>query len=321
MNSSTATPESALNVSNSTISNIPSADRLAVMWSVDVVTVLSNIPVFILTPRLKMIPASTKVAMIMLALTDVGTALHRILRWIIFAAIGNYSIEEGSWLCWLDGTNAGALQSISVANLIFISIDRFLQIKYPLIYSLYVTQRNILLIELGICLFYYVGIPVISIFHPLYFSHVALDCRWRFSGLAGLFLSIGFIIQSLVVVLCCLQMFFVSRRQLRMIHNQITAVNQSQNDSGAQVKLQTFKVIKTLLVMTLGYFACWTPHFITIFCQYKNPEMISELTEFFCIWLAFSNSANNPWIYVFVIGEYRSILLWVFFRIETVNTD
>ena len=163
----------------------PPAYRLAIMWTVDLIIIISNIPLFIVTPLLKNIPDASKIAMMVLGVTDLYVGIHRMIKTTVFITSGNYIIAEGSLLCWLDGSITAVFLSMSVVNLTYISLDRFMQIKYPFFYARFVTKRNIFLIELGTFMYVTTVIFSTTAFYPLYFNDVVLDCRWYFTGEVG----------------------------------------------------------------------------------------------------------------------------------------
>ena len=314
------TSDGGLALHNNSSSKVPPTYRLAVMWTIDIIIAISNIPVFIVTPLLKNIPNASKIAMVVLGVSDICVAVHRIIKTTVFASTGNYFIEEGSWLCWLDGTTGGVMLFMSLINLTYISVDRFLQIKYPFSYARYSTKHNIILIELATFIYGVSASLSITAFYPLYFNDTILDCRWHLSGVVGQLVAFTtYFIPGSVIFACIFAIYMISKKQLRSIASQNNA---DTNGTDNQMRKQTIKVIRTLLVMTIGFYVCWGPVIVVVlFLKDLYGKPISDTTEFFCVWLAYINSAINPWIYIFVIREYRTCLCRIFFHAHTETTE
>ena len=69
------------------------------------------------------------------------------------------------------------------------------------------------------------------------------------------------------------------------------------------------RVLKTLVVVTVGFFICWVGRSTLFFIYniFTNVEVFN-LVDDFVITLAFLNSVINPFIYVITLKEYRQNL-------------
>ena len=80
-----------------------------------------------------------------------------------------------------------------------------------------------------------------------------------------------------------------------------------QNDNH-QIKLSKSekKVLKTLVLVTVGFFICWVGRSsLFFFDAFFRNDRIFDIFDDFVISMAFFNSVINPFIYVITLKEYR----------------
>lgn len=197
------------------------------------------------------------------------------------------------------------ITSVSVANMVLISIDRYIAITDPLGYHTKVTKQRvqICVILCWICsVLYRLFILQDYLNDPGKSSSCLGECTVvinQYAGLVDLILTL--IVPISVIIILYLRVFLVAVSQAHAIRAHIPAVTGRQPMS--VVKRSEMKAARTLAIIIVVFLIC--------FCPYYHSALLGEDTFVdassapFEIWLAHINSCLNPVIYAFFYPWFR----------------
>ena len=115
----------------------------------------------------------------------------------------------------------------------------------------------------------------------------------------GFLLVLVLVFPMIAILISFVGMFKISKKQKRKILQQLKIQN-----SSSSITRQNARLIRTLVVMTMGYYIMWTPYLIfVILWTFTSPCNYINCTTF--SWLAGSNSFVNPLVYIPTIKPYR----------------
>ncbi len=307
--------DSMENCSNTTCagpnSNIPSIIQLVSMWAVCFLTVTFNITVFIVVPRCDFLKNSTGWAMLSLALTDLLLGCSHIIRLSYMAATGKYILQDGFLLCRIDNFLVATFASVSIMTLTFLSMDRFLILCLPLRYNIYMTCHKTFCILLSIWISMMVCMaPILWISgrgpSSKFYLH-AYMCLTDWTSNLTYTLIIAFfveIVPTVVILLSFIGIYRIAKVQSKRLTDQ----EQQTTLSGSFRK--EMRIVRTLLLMTVGFYIAWTPYFITVtFWELFTNETVGSTSDFVSSWLGASNSFWNPILYIPTMKPFRMTLI------------
>ena len=283
------------------------------MWLLTVMVVLMNIPVFVVTPRLKDTSEATKITMISLAVTDITLGIEYTLRLCYFTARGRFYFEE-DYLCHIDGLVQAMLGAISINTIVYLCIDRVITIKYPLYYPIYFTKKVVISIQIGIWLF---ATSSLFIGHFIFGMEIGMVEYAGFctfipqKSLATLIATVAcFGVPVLVLLTCAIVLYHV-------VHQQIVQIRAQENATAATPATQSLvshsRALKTIFCMVAGYYICFTPAMVLqLIWVYLYGYTFSPISDGVTSWFAFSNSMINSLVYLPTIKEYGEIFKRIF---------
>lgn len=220
--------------------------------------------------------------------------------------------------CWLLGRLMCAvtpyvsycLLSVSLGNMVLISIDRYLAICDPLLYSSRVTlsRAKCVICLCWACSLLYNGCILMGhLGRPHRFSSCHGECVVVVSHISGtLDLFFSFVGPCAVMIVLYMRVFVAAVSQLRVIHSTARAAHCA--------KRSERKAAKTLGIVVVVFLLC--------FCPYYYPALAGEDTStslsYYALlsWIMLINSCMNPLIYALFYTWFRkSVKLIVTLRI------
>lgn len=215
----------------------------------------------------------------------------------------------GDILCTLYYVVDYIITSTSVANMVLISVDRYIAICDPLHYPIKVTKKRT---QTSVFFCW-----VCSVIYRIFLLHDHLEkpgqsnsclgeCVVVINNIAGVVdLVFTFIIPIVIIIVLYAKVFVAVVSQARAIQSHITAVT-AQRSGGAAMKKTEMKAARTLGVVIVVFLFC--------FCPYYFPTLAGEDTSIdassatFEIWLAHFNSCLNPVIYALFYPWFRKCI-------------
>lgn len=212
----------------------------------------------------------------------------------------------GDILCTLYYVVDYIITSTSVANMVLISVDRYIAICDPLHYHTKVTKKRT---QTSVFLCW-----VCSVIYRLFLLHDHLEkpgqsnsclgeCVVVINYIAGVVdLVFTFIIPIVIIIVLYVKVFVAVVSQARAIQSHIIAVT-AQRSGPVAMKKTEMKAARTLGVVIVVFLFC--------FCPYYFPTLAGEDTSVdassaaFEIWLAHFNSCLNPVIYALFYPWFR----------------
>nr|XP_033474175.1 trace amine-associated receptor 13c-like [Epinephelus lanceolatus] len=271
--------------------------------SISVITVALNLLVIISISHFRQLHTPTNLLLLSLAVSD-------LLMGLLLMPVEIIYIEAcwflGDILCTLYYVVDYIIASASVANMVLISVDRYIAICDPLHYPTKVTKRRA---EVCVCLCWFC-----SVLYGFFLLHDHLvqpgrsnsclgECVVVISNMAGVVdLVLTFILPILVIVVLYTRVFVVAVSQARAMRSHIAAVA-AQRSGTVTAKKTEMKAARTLGIVVVVFLFC--------FCPYYYPTLAGEDTSVdassaaFEIWLAHFNSCLNPVIYAFFYTWFR----------------
>lgn len=213
----------------------------------------------------------------------------------------------GDMLCTLYYVVDYIITSASVANMVLISVDRYIAICDSLHYSTKVTTKRVKT-SVFLCWLCSILYRIVLLNDHLEKPGRSNSCLGQcvvvinnFAGIVDLIFT--FIIPITIIIVLYMRVFVVVVATARAIRSQITAVTAQR--LGA-VKTTEMKAARTLGVVVVVFLFC--------FCPYYFPTLAGEDTSIdassaaFDIWLTHFNSCLNPLIYAFFYPWFRKCI-------------
>lgn len=212
----------------------------------------------------------------------------------------------GDTLCTLYYVADYTITSACVANMVLISVDRYIAVCNPLRYSSTVTKRRT---QVGVCLCWLCSLLYRFILlheplqHPGRSNACVGECVVVIENTAGLVdLVLTFVMPIAVIVALYFRVFVVALSQARALRLQTAAAAAKRPGLTALRKAET-KAARSLGVVVLVFLLC--------FCPYYFPALAGEDTAVDAasvavqIWLTHFNSCVNPLIYALFYPWFR----------------
>ncbi|XP_071320378.1 trace amine-associated receptor 13c-like [Trachinotus anak] len=282
-----------------------SALLYTLLASVSLLTVTLNLLVIISISHFRQLHTPTNTLLLSLAVSDLVVGL-------LVMPIEGLRYMETCWLlgrlmCALTPYVSYCLLSASLGNMVLISIDRYLAICDPLLYSSKITLNRvkILICLCWACSIIYNGLILMDhLGQPDRFSSCHGECVVVISHMSGTVdLFVTFVGPCTVMVVLYLRVFVVVVSQVRVIRLQTAA---STVTAAPTAKKSERKAARTLGIVIAVFLMC--------FCPYYYPALAGQDTSnslsYFAVlsWIMLMNSCVNPLIYALFYRWFRKAI-------------
>ncbi|XP_034467914.1 trace amine-associated receptor 13c-like [Hippoglossus hippoglossus] len=273
--------------------------------SVSLLTVTLNLLVIISISHFRQLHTPTNSLLLSLAVSDLVVGL-------LAMPIEGLRHMETCWLlgrlmCALTPYLSYCLLSASLGNMVLISIDRYLAICDPLLYSSKITLNRV---KVFICLCWacsllYNGLVLMGhLAWPDRYNSCHGECVVVINHISGtLDLFFSFIGPCTVMVVLYMRVFVVAVSQVRVIRLQTVTVTPT-------AKKSERKAATTLGIVIAVFLMC--------FCPYYYPALAGEDTStslsYYAVlsWIMLINSCVNPLIYALFYPWFRKAIKLIF---------
>ena len=258
---------------------------------------------------------------------DALAAVALLLSWANISPFFNINIVQGSWsswaICkfWTSNLFLWPFLLASTANLIVVTMERYLKIVHPLYHKVSFTKirENILLV-------------VPWLFGTIFGGSILLNFT-KIEGnecLKNVFPSelssyiVGtsvFVFQFLfplaTFIFCYLKMFWVLAKRNAVFPQGASTMSGQENQESKNKKAQK-NVIITLSVVALAYVICWIWNsvlFILVNYGVLSPSVFQQPFRHFSVCMIYLNCCINPFIYIiFIKGFKEDMMLFLKFH-------
>ncbi|XP_051780699.1 trace amine-associated receptor 13c-like [Erpetoichthys calabaricus] len=209
----------------------------------------------------------------------------------------------GDTLCFIYFCISFLLTSVSISNLVFIAIDRYIAVCDPLLYS---SKITVPVIQMFIATSWAVSLLynwVLIYFKGITFTYENVNiclgkCDVIYTETWGLVdLIATFILPCSVMVSLYIKIFIVAKRHLRIINSMSQQMVTKERNQCNMSKKSERKAAKTLGIVMAVFLLCWIPYYLCIifdtYTSFSTPRIVFNAFT----WLVFFNSGFNPIIY------------------------
>ncbi|XP_066506267.1 trace amine-associated receptor 13c-like [Hoplias malabaricus] len=282
-----------------------------VLSCISVCTVFLNLLVIISISHFKQLHTPTNLLILSLAVADLLVGL-------IVMPVKIMELLDSCWylgkiMCSLYPLVAFFSMSASLCSLVFISIDQYIAVSDPLLYSTRVTickTSVFIIIGWSVCLFY---VTVYLYFNDhLLQSQISPSCYGECvvvfkQSLQIVDLVISFITPCSIILVLYSLIFKVATRQARAVK---AVKNTASQKHGANVSNSSQnKAAKKLGIVIFVYMTCW----ILFYLCSVSPESLTSVSMVWTVfgWLTLMNSTMNPLIYAICYSWFRASVKYI----------
>nr|XP_020444737.1 trace amine-associated receptor 13c-like [Monopterus albus] len=273
--------------------------------SVSLLTVTLNLLVIFSISHFRQLHTPTNTLLQSMAVCDLAVGL------LVMPVEGLRYIES----CWLLGRIMCALSpylmycvlSSSLGHMVYISIDRYLIICDPLIYSSRVTLTNV---KICICICWacsiiYTGLILMDhMGQPDRYSSCHGECVVVINPVsATIDMFMTFIAPCTVMAVLYIRVFVAALSQMRVIQSQAAATKAR---AGPTARKSQPKAARTLGILIVVFLMCFCPYYYPILAGVDTSSSLSYY-PFLC-WLIILNSCLNPLIYAIFYPWFRKAI-------------
>ncbi|XP_060923196.1 trace amine-associated receptor 13c-like [Limanda limanda] len=277
--------------------------------SVSLLTVTLNLLVIISISHFRQLHTPTNSLLLSLAVSDLVVGL-------LAMPVEGLRHMETCWLlgrlmCALTPYLSYCLLSASLGNMVLISIDRYLAICDPLLYSSKITLNRVkvLICLCWACSLLYNGLVLMGhLAWPDRYNSCHGECVVVISHISGtLDLFFSFIGPCTVMVVLYMRVFVVAVSQVRVIRLQTVTVTPT-------AKKSERKAATTLGIVIAVFLMCFCPYYYPALAGVDTSTSLSYYAVL--SWIMLINSCVNPLIYALFYPWFRKAIKLIFtFRI------
>nr|XP_046198071.1 trace amine-associated receptor 13c-like [Oncorhynchus gorbuscha] len=283
-----------------------SSCRKALLWTsiyitlyilfslISAVTVFLNLLVIISISHFKQLHTPTNLLILSLAVSDLLVGL--IVIPITTVAVMEPCWGFGEYFCVFYFYITCLCASLSLGNLVLISIDRYVAVCDPLLYHSKITITRMMCcisITWCCCIIYYAA--TVNIFVNVQVPSRCLKECFIVEGVTWgtvIDLVITMVVPCSIIITLYMKIFVVARSQARKVFSKEAACVFGVKT--VQANKSERKATKTLAIVVFTYLSCWIP-----FHLYLLFLLIDNLSSFIISFLPLLNSLINPIIYAF----------------------
>ncbi|XP_073318722.1 trace amine-associated receptor 7c-like [Pagrus major] len=272
---------------------------------ISLLTVTLNLLVIISISHFRQLHTPTNTLLLSLAVSDLVVGL------LVMPIEGQRYIETcwllGRLMCALTPFVSFCLVSASVGNMVLISIDRYLAICDPLLYSSKITLSRV---KMSICVCWacsiiYNGCILMGhLGQPDWSSSCHGECVVVISHISGTVdFFMAFVGPCTVMVVLYMRVFVVAVSQVRVIRLQTAATTVG---AAPVAKKSERKAARTLGIVVAVFLMSFCPYYYPAFTgadTSNNPSYFAVLS-----WIVLTNSCVNPLIYALFYPWFRKAI-------------
>ncbi|XP_064879240.1 trace amine-associated receptor 6-like [Oncorhynchus nerka] len=263
---------------------------------ISAVTVFLNLLVIISISHFKQLHTTTNLLIFSLAVSDLLVGL-------IVIPVATLTIMEPCWgfgeyFCVFQFYITFLCTSLSLGNLVLISIDRYVAVCDPLLYHSKITVTGtICCISITwCCCIIYDAVIIQNFVHVQTPSRCLTECV-IVEGITWvniMYIVIIMFVPCSIIITLYLNIFVVARSQARKVFSK-----EADSESGVQTvhaNKSERKAAKTLVIVVFTYLLSWIP---SLFIYFVFSVIGDHLISYFTSYLAFVNSLINPIMHAF----------------------
>ncbi|XP_041368576.1 trace amine-associated receptor 1-like [Gigantopelta aegis] len=275
----------------------------SVMILITVATFLDNSVVVASIIIHKSLRTKTNGLVVSLAIADLCIALGP-MPLSIFLTWIDKDYKVGTTVCLIMASLDNYLCSVSILQLSFLALDRYISITKPFLYER-IGNRAIFLMVL-VCWIFPIFLSFLPILTKWYrvdleewhacvkpSSHAMGHCPFFANKTYSLIVFVFFVASLLVMLFCYSIIFKVARKQASQIRSLTVVV-----DKRAEKHLkQELKAAKSIGILVVTFSVCWIPSVIVTLVNPFIGYTVSDVVYGTTLWLAYTNSMLNPLLY------------------------
>ncbi|XP_014875525.1 trace amine-associated receptor 8a-like [Poecilia latipinna] len=271
---------------------------------ISLITVALNLLVIISISHFRQLHNPTNFILLSLAASDVCVGF--LLLFQMMTADGCWYF--GDFVCILYYVLDIIITSMSVGNMVLISVDRYVAICDPLHYRTKITQKRV---QVCVSLFWiscllYAIVLLRNNFKPGRFNSCSGECV-ILSGLHEQIVDLIFIliIPVAVIVVLYVRVFVVVVAQVQAMRSPAPAATQ-QRSARVRIHKSEIKAAVTLGVVVVVFLVCLCPYYCVVLTN--QDAILNTVSTAFVLSLFYFNSCLNPLIYAFFYSWLRKAI-------------
>ncbi|XP_029936835.1 trace amine-associated receptor 13c-like [Myripristis murdjan] len=275
------------------------------LFSISLITVALNVLVIISISHFRQLHTPTNLLLLSLAVSDLLAGLLLPVEFLFAEACW----LSGDLVCTLSFFLVFSVVSVSVGNMVLISIDRYVAICDPMHYPIKMTQTRV---RIYVCLCWICALFYSSLIlkdhlkQPGMFHSCVGECVVVLNYIAGTVdLVFNFIVPITVIVVLYMRVFVVAVSQARAMRSQTVAVTH-QRPGTVTAKKSEMKAARTLGVVISVFLICVCPYYCVSLAGGDSLDSASSVIFF--TFLSYLNSCLNPVIYAFFYPWFRKAI-------------
>lgn len=266
------------------------------------VIIITNVLVVTAVGKYKKLQTPTNFFIVSLAFADISIAI--VLPFFTAVEIVSENITD-TIACISPNRILMMASGVSILMLSLIAYDRHLALAYPLRYVDLMTKKKIIIFIFLSWLY-----SATIVWAPImagWYEEIQIPERYCTFEIMHqsehlLFVSALFAPACIIIFVCYIRIYMIARHHARAI---------ASLESSVQFNLQTHfitkdsKYAKTLAVVIGAFLLLWLPFQICLLYEVVTYHVMESWIRNYCGYLAFANSALNPWVYAYKSVDIR----------------